>query len=133
MGGWSVSDLQLGAVSDMAHSADGRAFIVVYNLGEMAAIVRDGVPTVTPVAGYDLVKTAGFSPNGKAWVLGMGSRANGPCPRTGLPLRGALKRVYLYGPAIGALQTAPRTGKTRLPTDVWIVRSGGAFPDAVRA
>jgi hypothetical protein len=68
-GGWSVSDLQLGAVSDMAHSADGREFIVVWNLAELAAIVRDGVPTMTPVAGYNLVKTAGFSANGKAWAL----------------------------------------------------------------
>lgn len=68
-GGWSVADLQLGGVSDMAHSTDGREFIVVNNLAELAAIVRDGVPTTTPVAGYNLVKSAGFSANGKAWVL----------------------------------------------------------------
>ncbi len=63
--GWTVAALGLTRLRSVAHSADGRDFIAV---GDAVAIVRNGAITSATVPTTD-ASSAGFSANGKAWVL----------------------------------------------------------------
>lgn len=67
--GWSIFDLGLAGLTSLSHSADGRGFIALND--DQVAIVREGGITAASVSRTDLRRqsSAGFSANGKAWVL----------------------------------------------------------------